>query len=207
LYQRVLKNNEIRITDNYYYHENNKKLIKIMIQQNIESELSYAYLHAIAGKAGMSCSIGTRHDDGEGVDAIVNYRGKLDHSYLTHIQLNIQLKATIKKPIINENNTFSYFFQGIKRYDKLRTEDSQIYKLLVVLFLPENQDEWLKCTPDELVLKNAAYWVNLYGAPQTTNDTGITIQIPKEHLLTPDGLIKLVNLAANKKVPQYQIEH
>lgn len=44
-----------------------------MINQNIESELSYAYLHAVAAKAGMSCKQGDRHDDGAGVDAEVNY--------------------------------------------------------------------------------------------------------------------------------------
>ena len=37
--------------------------------QNTEAELSYAYLYAIAGKAGMSCKAGDRHDDGHGVDA------------------------------------------------------------------------------------------------------------------------------------------
>ena len=40
----------------------------LLSNNNITAELSYAYLHAIAAKAGMSCKAGDRHDDGAGVD-------------------------------------------------------------------------------------------------------------------------------------------
>ena len=36
-----------------------------------ESELSYAYLHAVAAGAGMSCEVSGRHVDNMGIDAIV----------------------------------------------------------------------------------------------------------------------------------------
>ena len=55
-------------------------------------------MHAIAGKAGMSCKPGDRHDDGHGVDAEINFRGATAHNYISHVQLNIQLKATITSP-------------------------------------------------------------------------------------------------------------
>lgn len=173
-----------------------------MTVQNIESELSYAYIHAIAGKAGMSCKPGDRHDDGEGVDAEVNYRGPLDHPYLTQIQLNIQLKSTIKSPGGNPDYN-TYFLQGTNRYDKLRTNDSNNYKFLVVLFLPEDPEKWLQCSADELILKNAAYWVNLYGAPESKNGSGETIYLPKSNLLTPMELLRIVDMAAKKTIPSY----
>lgn len=169
---------------------------------NIESELSYAYLHAIAGKAGLSCKAGDRHDDGAGVDAELNYRGQTTHAYLKHIQLNIQLKATIK-PVGTHASHFTYFIQGKERYEKLRTNDSHIYKLLVVLFLPNNPVDWISCSADELILKKSAYWVNLYGADACTNASGETIYIPKKNLLTPDELLRLVDQAANKTIPLY----
>jgi len=173
-----------------------------MTNQNIESELSYAYLHAVCSKAGISCKQGDRHDDAAGVDAEIIYRGALQHPYLTEIQLNVQLKATTSQPAVTERG-FSYFLQGTKRYNKLRTNDSPIYKILVVLFLPENPDEWLNCSEDELILKKAAYWVNLYGAPSVDTTSGTTIYIPTSNILTPEALVNLVNLAANKKVPEY----
>ena len=173
-----------------------------MIYQNIESELSYAYLHAVCSKAGCSCKPGDRHDDAAGVDAIITYRGVLEHPFLSDIQLNIQLKATTAQPTL-KNGCFSYFLDGVKRYDKLRAKGSAIYKILVVLFLPENPDEWLICSEDELILKKAAYWINLYGAPDVETKTGTTIYIPTANILTPEALKNLVNMAVNKTIPQY----
>ena len=172
--------------------------------QNIESELSYAYLHSVACAAGMSCKQGDRHDDGEGVDAEINYRGATTHEYITHVQLNIQLKTTIK-PVGNYEEFFTYYLHGAKRYEKLRVKNSPIYKLLVVLFLPTEINDWLLCTEEQLILKNAAYWVNLYGADVCTNDSGVTVYLPKMNLLTPDELKKIVDLAANNNLPPYKI--
>ncbi len=173
-----------------------------MISQEIESELSYAYLHAVAAKAGMSCKQGDRHDDGAGVDAEINYRGLTSHEYLRHIQLNIQLKATIKDGG-SYTDHMSYFMQGVKRFEKLRVNDSEIYKILVVLFLPTDSSEWLNCSPDELILKKAAYWTCLYGADPATNETGQTVYLSKNNLLTPENLKILVELAVNKNIPNY----
>jgi hypothetical protein len=174
-----------------------------LIIQDVESEISYAYLHAVAGKASMSCKPGDRHDDSYGVDAEVNYRGITDHPYLRHVQLNIQLKATIKDTGTNEEYA-SYFLNGIKRFDKLRIKDSKTYKILVVLFLPQNPEDWIKCSADELILKRCAYWTCLYGAEESTNDTGTTIYLPRKQLLTPVELIRLANLAVHERVPEYQ---
>jgi hypothetical protein len=81
--------------------------------------------------------------------------------------------------------------------------DSPNYKILVVLFLPEDPDEWLRCSADELIIKKAAYWINLYGAPSVDTSTGTTIYIPISNILTPESLINLVNLAAYKNIPTY----
>lgn len=171
--------------------------------QNKEAELSYAYLHAVSAKAGMSCKIGDRHDDGHGVDAEVNFRGITSHPYITQVQLNVQLKATTA-PSGRNLNYATYYFKELSGYDKLRAEDSFIYKILVVLFLPRDTELWLTCTSDELILKKAAYWTCLYGAEASDNDTGQTIYIPRSQLLTPEELIRLANLAVSKAVPKYQ---
>lgn len=170
--------------------------------QNIESELSYAYLHAIASKAGMNCKTGNRHDDNEGIDAVVNYNGPIPETYITDVQIDVQLKATIKDGGDNPDY-WTYYLQGVNRYDKLRLDSSPIVKILVVLFLPNNSEEWLKCSQDELILKHAAYWVCLHGAKASDNTTGQTIYIPKTNLITPESLRNLaIEIGQNKK-PQY----
>jgi hypothetical protein len=39
-----------------------------LTKNNIESELSYAYLHAVASASGAGCQCGNRHDDNAGID-------------------------------------------------------------------------------------------------------------------------------------------
>lgn len=39
---------------------------------DIENELSYAYLHAVAARSGIGCSLATRHEDNRGIDARLN---------------------------------------------------------------------------------------------------------------------------------------
>ncbi|MFU8788700.1 MAG: DUF4365 domain-containing protein, partial [Methylobacter sp.] len=86
---------------------------------------------------------------------------------------------------------FSYFFKGAKQYDFLREETKSQHRLLVVLFLPSNQEEWLNVNPEQLILKNGAYWVSLRGAEASSNITGKTVYIPKEQVLTPDNLLRV----------------
>ena len=171
---------------------------------NVESELSYAYLHAIAGKAGMSCKSGDRHDDGYGVDAEVQFRGNTGHAYIKHVQLNIQLKATVA-PMGNYPNHVSYFIQGVERYNKLRTKDSTFDKILAVLFLPADSTQWINCSVNDLIIKNCAYWVCLHGAPASTNTSGETIYLPKANLLTPASLEQLAKDSANNSIPNYSM--
>lgn len=158
--------------------------------KDIESELSYAYLHAVASAIGVNCVCKNRHADNRGIDADLTCWQHFDDSYKEEIDLKIQLKATIKKP--SESGAhFSYFFNGAKQYDFLRKETIGQHRLLVVLFLPSNQAEWLNVNPEQLILKNAAYWVSLRGAEASSNDTGKTVYLPKEQVLTPNNLLAI----------------
>ena len=81
----------------------------MLTQANIEAELSYAYLHAIASQAGFSCVYADRHLDDAGVDAIVREDGRklADNSLLTSFDVHVQLKATFQQPV-DQNSRYSY---------------------------------------------------------------------------------------------------
>jgi hypothetical protein len=68
----------------------------MLTDQNIEAELSYAYLHAVASRAGFACEYTTRHMDSAAVDAIVREEGRFlaTDSELGSFELYVQLKAT-----------------------------------------------------------------------------------------------------------------
>ena len=107
----------------------------LLSNNNITAELSYAYLHAIAAKAGMSCKAGDRHDDGAGVDAEIRVKEDFGAaSPLNSFTIDVQLKSTIQQPTLT-NDLYSYALE-LKNYNELRDTTCSPLKLLVVLFLP-----------------------------------------------------------------------
>lgn len=176
-----------------------------MNQQDIEAQLSYAYLHAVASHAGFVCRSATSEEDKEGIDAIVTAYGNFAGTWRTQVTINIQLKATVKQPT-DDGEYLSYFVQGIRRYDKLREDHREPVRLLVALFLPENHADWLTCTEGQLILKRCAYWASIRNAPSSDNDSGKTVKIPKDQILKPDSLKALVNrLALGIDLPCYLV--
>lgn len=171
-------------------------------QIDIESELSYAYLHAVASKAGFACEVRGRHLDNRGVDAEITGWGLKTGKPRTEASVNVQLKATVTKPAA-KNNHLSYFLDEVKRYDDLRTEDLQTPRILVVLFLPREHDDWLVISEEQLLMKKAAYWVSLAGADSSANNSGQTVYLPKTQLFNPENLTDILTKIAQKEVLNY----
>jgi hypothetical protein len=153
----------------------------------------------------MACGVGSRHEDNNGVDARLTAWGPFPGGgYLTEVDINVQLKATIGLPT-GDATHFSYFLQGKQRYDDLRSETVGTHRILVVLFLPKNAEEWLSHSEDELVLRRCAYWVSLRGAPATSNSSGVTVKLPKKQLFDPQGLAALAARISGKDTPRYGV--
>jgi hypothetical protein len=169
-----------------------------------ESELSFAYLHAVASRAGVNCSIGNRHSDNAGIDATLTSWGPFtEGGYLTEVNINVQLKATIKSPGTKEKYC-SYFLKEARQYDSLRAETHNIPRVLVVLFLPQNEHEWLIHSTTGLSLQQCAYWVSLRGAPDIANKTGLTVYLPRVQVFDPQNLCALMNLLSKRDFPKYE---
>ena len=169
---------------------------------NIESELSYAYLHAVASRAGMSCRDGNRHEDNNGVDAILTaWLPFVNAETLIEVDLKVQLKATITEPDKDADN-FYYRLQGANQYNDLRSEVISIPRILVVLFLPREPADWLNHTPDQLALRRCAYWQSLRGAPEIAAASAV-IPLPKNQSFSPDGLIDLAGRLSRHDIPRY----
>lgn len=175
-----------------------------LTSENIESELSYAYLHAVASKAGVCCEIAGRHEDNAGVDARLVGWGRFPNGgWRQEIDLKIQLKATIKQPAA-VGDSLSYSLSGISRYDDLRTEAVATPRIMVVLFLPDKPESWMTHTEDALSLHRCAYWVSLRGAKPSANKTAQTIYLPKAQRFDADGLISLMSALSRNEIPTYQ---
>ena len=115
-----------------------------LVKTQIESELSIAYVHAVAAKAGLATEF-TRVDV-DSVDLTIGGKGKLSKDSVLHSpKIDIQLKATINKNV-NGDGSIS-FNLPLKNYDDLRA-NCLVPKILVVLFLPKDENRWLSHSID-----------------------------------------------------------
>lgn len=170
--------------------------------QNIESELSYAYLHAVASRCGIICDSTHRHTDEAGVDAVLRVRGKLaNDSTLTQFTVDVQLKASKVAPI-EQDGKYSHSLK-LKNYDELRSTSTGAPQLLVVLYLPSKPDEWLSQSEESLVARRCAYWLSLHNAPPSPNATHQTVYIPKTNVLSTELLRDVMTRFSREEAIHY----
>ncbi len=174
-----------------------------MTPQDVEASLSYAYLHAVASHAGVACQEANRAHDNQGIDATLSLRRNFgDDAVLTDITLHIQLKATVKSPAERDDG-LAYFLGSVDEYNALRRPSALPPRLLAVLFLPDDRSAWLSHDLEHLILRRCAYWTSLVGAPETHNDSGQTIYLPRTQALSPEGLIDLFHRVARQETLRY----
>ncbi len=162
----------------------------LLSENNIKSELSYAYVHAVAARAGIGCHATDRHADGAGVDVVLRARERFDPaSIYTDFTAEVQLKATSVMP--HDDGSRLSFWLTRDTYDKLRIVETAAPRLLVVLFLPPDATAWLVLSEEMLVAKRCAYWLSLCGAPASAA-TGSTVYLPKQNVFTVDALRRLM---------------
>jgi len=163
----------------------------MLSEQDIEAELSYAYLHLVASRAGFNCTVANRHRDNYGVDATVEEDGRqLDPvSLLLSFALHVQLKAT-RVPPVERDGRFSYSLP-IGQYNALRQTLVAVPRILVMLFLPASPNEWVASSELGTTLGGCAYWVSLRGA-RTSARNSRTIYLPREQALTVESLQELM---------------
>ena len=158
-------------------------------ENNIKAELSYAYLHAVASRAGFACEMAGRHSDNAGVDATLRVLEErlAPASVYTQFTFDVQLKATSQQPAL-EGGRYSFRLDDVKRYDKLRRRAGPFPTVLAVLFLPEDANTWLEQSEDALIARRCVYWTSLWNAPATENTRGQTIYLPQSNILSVEGL-------------------
>jgi hypothetical protein len=175
---------------------------RMLSMQNIESELSYAYLHAIASRAGIICEYAGRHSDAAGVDAVLRVKGRLaPDSTLTQFTVDVQLKATKRVPV-EQAARYSHSLE-VKNYNELRSTDAGAPQLLVVLFLPDDAETWLTHGEEGLVSRRCAYWLSLHGAPGTEQDSK-TVYVPRANMLSVNRLLELMTRYSKREVVGYE---
>lgn len=164
----------------------------VLLENEKKENLSHAYVHAIASKAGFSCQHHF-HPDNESVDAQIRANSHPGVDSIYNPILEVQLKATSTHKFNGETLSFEL---SKKNYDDLRGV-AIVPRLLVVLVLPEDESHWLIHSEEQLVAKRCAYWYSLLGMPDKKDQRSVTVRIPKKNVLSP-SVLQTMMLAISK---------
>jgi Domain of unknown function (DUF4365) len=164
-------------------------MTNLLSDNDIEEAVSSAYAHAIAAAAGMVVAL--RHFDRDGIDITFETGGD------QRPRLDAQLKATVNL-VKNADGVFRFPCPR-KNYDHLRIQ-TQVPRILIILHLPNDKIDWVKCTAQNLILRNCAYWANLNGAEATENETSVTVDVSPNNLFDVEGLKALMEKSRSGKL-------
>ena len=145
-----------------------------------------AYIGALASAAGYTLAQPEVDDDS--IDIIFKSRAR--HGTRRGPSLDAQLKATSH---LNDNGSEYTFDLPLKNYDDLRDTDLTTPRILIVMQLPTNCDDWISCNDNYIELRKRAYWVSLCGHPKTANRSVVRIRLPKANVFNVEALHIILN--------------
>lgn len=142
-------------------------------------------MQAVAACAGFAWSVPSVDDDS--VDMVLHHTG--GGGTIRSPRVELQLKcAAAPQPA---GDSFAHSIK-LKNYDDLRAEDILVPRILVVVLVPEQPEDWLGHGEQELALRRCGYWRSLRGLPASTNATAQTVQMPRSQALTVPALQALM---------------
>ncbi len=162
----------------------------LLTENDVESALSIAYVHAIAGHAGYNCGE-PPGPDRDSIDIKISAGGHM------RPKLDVQLKSTVE--LRRTGDRMFSFPLKIKNYNDLRAP-TQTPRILVVLDLPDDPDTWLTTDVDQLIIRRCAYWKSLRGMPDTSNTTTLAIPISRDDVFDVPTVVRLMELSRTGQI-------
>lgn len=152
---------------------------------------SRAYVAAVSAQAG--CASGHWDVDNDSIDVSLIAKDLVGCKH-SRAQLDIQIKCTASPDSDDKNLRFPL---PIKNYNDLRDEVI-VPRLLVVVVIPKDVEDWIDQSEEKLCLHDCAYWLSLSGLPDKENATSVTVEIPKTNLFTSAFLKDCMKNIANE---------
>lgn len=150
-----------------------------------KEQFSLAYVKAVAAVAGFATYSPSVDDDS--VDLGIASRGS--GGSLQRPRLELQLKCTADARVWADRIPFKL---TKKNYDDLTIDRPLVPRILVVVLVPPQPDDWLSQTEKELALRHCGYWLSLRGMPAVPNRTTVTVHIPRRNVFSVDSLRKIM---------------
>jgi hypothetical protein len=154
-----------------------------MQRQKQMEEYGHGFLHAVAAAAGYGYE--PTRPDMDSIDAAIYSVGPDDTKRRPRVEL--QLKCTTQFPTV-DLATDIRFRLSAKNYRDLRVPELLVPRILVVLLMPTQPDEWIESSAEQSCLQRRAMWCSLRGFPESDNSATVTILLPGGQQMTPDAV-------------------
>lgn len=159
--------------------------------EHAQEAISNAYVHALAGAAGLN--LGPRTTFDYGIDGVFHpvkrVGGKLVQSAFP---VEFQMKATTVWRY--EDGNVVYDLSARAHQILTDRERGQAMAILILLCMPPEAVDWVVGSEEHLHLRNCCYWYRPPGPP-TENVASVRIRIPRSQVLTADSLQGLMATA------------
>ncbi|MCX2182393.1 DUF4365 domain-containing protein [Streptomyces sp. SKN60] len=151
--------------------------------------LQVGYLHAVAAAAG--CSLSQPFPD-NGIDWHVSHSAP-GHTVDDEVTIKVQLKCTYQIPPRTQRDasgSFSFTLDN-EHLAKLARTPVAVHKILVVMLVPRDREDWLRAGHERLDLRHCCYWINLAGHP-VTGRRRTTVRIPTARIFDDRALCEIM---------------
>jgi hypothetical protein len=158
-----------------------------MILNLRKEQFSYAYVHAVCASAGFDYV--RKPVDNDSVDVQIMSDRKLVRRAP---KIELQVKCTSRVELREED--FSIALPR-NNYDDLRDPHVFLPRILVVVLVPKDREEWLAQGEDYATLKHCGYWHSLRDAPDPKDPEqgNVTVRIRRDHVFTVAALSQMMH--------------
>jgi hypothetical protein len=150
-----------------------------------KEQYSNAYLRAVAAAAGYG--IYKPDPDEDSVDWGIAARG--GRGSVLSPRLEVQLKCTATD--LGNVSVLRYPLK-LKNYNDLRLTNLLVPRILVVVRVPEQPDNWLLHAEEQLTMRHCGYWRSLRGLPETSNEATVVVEVPRNQVFSVPALRALM---------------
>ncbi len=149
----------------------------------------------MASAAGFACQ--APEVDNDSVDRTIVARGWLhEKAVFRSPKIDVQLKSWARQPL-RADETSVLFRLNRKNYDELR-HPAQVPRLLVVLLLPREPEQWVEQDDERMISRYAAYFVSLAGKDDAPQKGKVPVELPRANLLSVNALRRLMEQASRR---------
>ena len=168
-------------------------------ENDIKEGISKAYVKAICNSAGYSLSIDEKDFGDDITIKEIECRGTGKTCPSGHC-IALQIKSTTINHIRDDGNFITYDLRNKNYNDLINNLDTATKKILIVLVLPINKNEWVSQNIESLIIKKCAYWIYLGGRGSVADNNNTTaIKIPKENIFSEESINEIIRKIKNKE--------